>query len=117
MSTVLTASTLGPRRLNPEEARGLAALDAAPEFPFRGEQQVLVKRVGENSTHLPPPVMMERTAVLDAATNILCCSCAMCFSAAPSSEKFHGSMNLAYKHGPVAAIFPSIVAAIQRCTA
>lgn len=38
----------GPRRLNAEEARGLAALDAAPEFPFRGEQQVLVERVGEN---------------------------------------------------------------------
>ena len=35
-----------PRRLDPEQARGLAALDAAPELLLRGEQQVLVERIG-----------------------------------------------------------------------
>ena len=33
-----------PWRLNTEEARGLAALDAAPELPLRGQQQVLIER-------------------------------------------------------------------------
>jgi len=31
-----------PRRLDDEQASLLATLDAAPEFPFGGEQQVLV---------------------------------------------------------------------------
>src|SRR6266478_7764270 len=44
------------------------------------------------STHLPPPVMIDSTAVLEAVTHILCCSCGMCFSAAPSSENDQGSM-------------------------
>src|SRR4029077_12475632 len=44
--------------------------------------------------------MMESTAVRDAITHILCCNCAMCFSAAASSEKFHGSMNLASNTAP-----------------
>src|SRR5258708_17880538 len=57
------------------------------------------------STHLPPPVMIDSAAVLDAVTHILCCSWAMCFSAAPSSEKFHGSMNLASNTAPVAGAF------------
>src|SRR5437868_6063036 len=43
------------------------------------------------STHLPPPVMIDSTADRAAVTHILCWSCAMCFSAAASSEKFHGS--------------------------
>ena len=34
-----------PGRLDTEEARGLAALDAAPEFFLRGEQEVLVERI------------------------------------------------------------------------
>jgi len=29
------------------------------------------------STHLPPPVITERTALLAATTHILCCSCGM----------------------------------------
>jgi hypothetical protein len=53
MSTVLTASPLAPQRLNGEEARGLVPLDAAREFPFRGEQQVLAARVGDNG-HFHP---------------------------------------------------------------
>ena len=35
-----------PRRLDAEQARGLAALDAAPELPLGGEQEVLVERIG-----------------------------------------------------------------------
>src|SRR5258708_809433 len=68
------------------------------------------------STHLPPPVMMDRTEGLEAVTHILCCNLAMCFSAAPSSENDHGSMNLASKTAPVASTMPSRVAAIQRLT-
>src|SRR6187401_723913 len=44
--------------------------------------------------------MMDSTAVLAFATHMLCCSCAMCFSAAPSSENDHGSMNLASNTAP-----------------
>ena len=39
--------------------------------------------------------MIDSTADLAFVTHILCCSCAMCFSAAASSENDHGSMNLA----------------------
>src|SRR6202035_3276571 len=52
------------------------------------------------SAHLPPPVMMESTADRDWITHILCCSCAMCFSAAAPSENDHGSMNLASNTAP-----------------
>ena len=47
-------------------------------------------------------------------THMLCCSWAMCFSAAPSSENDHGSMNLASNTAPVPSTMPSRVAAIQR---
>src|SRR5262245_55852739 len=47
------------------------------------------------STHLPPPVMMESTEFLRWVTHMLCCTCAMYFSAAASSENDQGSMNLA----------------------
>ena len=69
-----------------------------------------------SSTHLPPPVMIERTAVREAVTHILCCSWAMCFSAAPFSENAQGSINLASKTAPVPSTMPSNVAAIQRLT-
>jgi hypothetical protein len=38
---------------------------------------MLIKRIGwaKISTHLPPPVITESTAVLAATTHILCCSC------------------------------------------
>src|SRR5215211_3216082 len=68
------------------------------------------------STHLPPPVMIDSTAVLDAMTHMLCWSWAMCFSAAASSENDHGSMNLASNTAPVPSTTPSRVAAIQRIT-
>ena len=59
------------------------------------------------STHLPPPVMIESTDSLALVTHILCCSCGMYFSAAPSSVNDHGSMNLASKTAPVASTMPS----------
>jgi hypothetical protein len=40
-------------RLDPEQVRGLASLDAAPELLLCGEQQVLVERIGRNG-HLDP---------------------------------------------------------------
>src|SRR6476646_6731732 len=47
-----------------------------------------------SSTHLPPPVMIDKTAVLALVTHMLCWSWAMYFCAAASSENDHGSMNL-----------------------
>src|ERR1700684_709304 len=66
------------------------------------------------STHLPPPVMIDSTAIRDAVTHILCCSCAMCFSAAASSENVQGSMNFASNTAPVPSTMPSSVAAHTR---
>src|SRR4051812_11742329 len=43
----------GPRRLDPKEVRGLASLNAAPELLLRGEQEMLVERIGWNG-HLYP---------------------------------------------------------------
>src|SRR5215472_11587262 len=37
-----------PQRLDAEEARGLARLDTAPELLFRGQQEVLVERIGRD---------------------------------------------------------------------
>src|SRR5215467_4182278 len=65
------------------------------------------------STHLPPPVMIESTAVLKCVTHMLCWSWAMYFSATASSENDHGSMNLDSKTAPVASTVPSRVATIQ----
>jgi hypothetical protein len=65
------------------------------------------------STHLPPPVMIDSTEVLKWVTHILCWSWAMYFSAAASSEKDHGSMNLASKTASLPSTMPSRVAAIQ----
>ena len=44
--------------------------------------------------------MIESTDSLALVTHMLCCSCGIYFSAAPSSENDHGSMNLASKHRP-----------------
>src|ERR1700738_5289370 len=65
------------------------------------------------STHLPPPVMMESTEVRRWVTHILCCSWAMYFSAAASSENDHGSMNLDSNTASVPSTIPSRVATIQ----
>jgi hypothetical protein len=37
-----------PWRFDPEQARGLAERDAAPELLLRGQEEVLVKRIGGN---------------------------------------------------------------------
>ena len=47
---------------------------------------------------------------------MLCCSWAMCFSAAASSENDQGSMNLASNTASTPSTMPSSVAAIQRFT-
>src|SRR6266702_636890 len=76
------------------------------------------------STHLPPPVMIESTEVRRWVTHMLCWSCGMYFSAAASSEKDHGSMNLDSNTASVPSTIPSRVATIhaiaecltRRCT-
>src|SRR5215472_3389378 len=65
------------------------------------------------STHLPPPVIIDRTEALKWVTHMLCWTCAMYFSAAASSENDHGSMNLDSKTAPAAPTVPSRVATIQ----
>src|SRR5262245_42708489 len=65
------------------------------------------------STHLPPPVMMERAEGLKCRTHMLFWTCAMYFSAAASSENDHGSMNLASNTASIPSTVPSRVAAIQ----
>ena len=34
------------RGLDPEKGRGLAVLDTAPELPLRGDNEMLIKRIG-----------------------------------------------------------------------
>jgi hypothetical protein len=82
----------GAWRLDPEEDRGIAALDAAPEFLFRGQKEVLVKGSAAIliSTHLPPPVMIESAASLALVTHKLCWTWAICFCAAAPSENDQG---------------------------
>src|SRR5258708_213374 len=65
------------------------------------------------STHLPPPVMIDRTELLRWVTHMLCWTWAVYFSAAASSENDHGSMNLASNTASVPSTMPSRVAAIQ----
>src|SRR5215471_14640224 len=65
------------------------------------------------STHLPPPVMMDRTADLKWVTHMLCWTWAMYFSAAASSEKDQGSMNLASNTASLPSTMPLRVATIQ----
>ena len=103
------------RRLDAEQTGWLTALDAAPEFPLSRQQEMLIEGIAGIviSTHLPPPVMIESDAIFELVTHMLCCSWAMCFSAAPSSENDQGSMNLASNTAPVASTMPSRVAAIH----
>src|SRR6516164_8529446 len=49
MSTIRMASIRGFRRLNPNEARGLAAFDTAPELALGCNDQVLIERIGMGS--------------------------------------------------------------------
>src|SRR5204863_1405490 len=108
----------GARRLDEEQARHVALSTQRQTL-----RSAVIRRCWYSasagrvsSTHLPPPVMIESTASLALVTHILCCSCAMCFSAAASSEKDQGSMNLASNTAPVPPTMPSKVAAIHRFT-
>ena len=51
--------------------------------------------------------MIDSAADLELITHILCCSWAMCFSAAASSENDHGNMNLASNTASVSSTLPS----------
>src|SRR4030088_276217 len=57
--------------------------------------------------------MIDNTEVLKWVTHILCWSWIIYFSAASSSEKYQGSMNLASNTASVPSTMPSRVAAIQ----
>jgi hypothetical protein len=86
VSTIRMASIRGRRWLDPEQARGLARLDAAPELLFPGQQQMLAWiRRNRDLDPFSAPVMIDRAAALVFVTHILCCSCAMYFSAAAST--------------------------------
>ena len=94
-----------PRRLDIEQARRLAGLDAAPEFLLRGHQDGAGRADRHGiviSTHLPPPVMIESTAALALVTHILCWSWAMCFSAAAFFGERPGQHELGLEHRPAA---------------
>src|SRR3984885_7007426 len=105
-----------PWRLDAIGARRLSGLHTTPEPPFRRHQKVLVKRVSWDSHLNPfaPPVMIESAADRALATHMLCCSWAICFSAAASSENDQGSMNLASNTASWALTNPSSVAARHR---
>ena len=94
---------LQPRswRLDAEQPGRLAVLDAAPELLLCGQKKVLVQRVGMDlviSTHFPPPVMIDSTADRALATHILCCSWAICFSAARLLRERPGQHELGLEH-------------------
>ena len=46
ISTIADRLNARLRRLDPEEGRGLAALDTTPELPLRSDNEVLVERIG-----------------------------------------------------------------------
>ena len=115
MSTIRTASSRGRGGSTPN-SRGVSPLwtqrqnffsAVSSRCWYSGSAWIVI------STHLPPPVMIDSTAERALATHMLCCSCAMCFSAAASSEKVQGSMNLASNTAPVGSTRPSSVAAIH----
>src|SRR5208282_4758098 len=72
-----------PRRLNAIGPRRFSRLDAAPEPAFGGYQKVLIEGVGGDGD-LDPFASAgydESTADRALVTHMLCCNCAMCFSA------------------------------------
>jgi hypothetical protein len=52
------------------------------------------------STHFPPPVITDITAAREATTHMLCCSWAMYFSAAVSSENEPGQHEFGLENRP-----------------
>jgi hypothetical protein len=95
ISTILTASMRGrggsiPNSLSTQRQNFFSAVKSRCRYSWSAGMAI--------STHLPPPVMTDRTASLALVTHILCWH----FSAAASSENDHGSMNLASNPaGPV----------------
>ena len=71
---ILTASSM---------AIASAVVDFEPRLNLHSRWQIATRQSGSAcvaiSSHLPPPIMTERTAVLAATTHILCCSCGMYF--------------------------------------
>src|SRR5262245_52720219 len=65
------------------------------------------------STHLPPPVMMDRNADLRWVTQMLCWTWDMYFPPTPPTKKHQASMNLPSKTAPIPSTTPSRVAAIH----
>ena len=117
MSTMRIASIRGLGGSTPNRRRRLAILDAAPELPLGGDDQVLVERIGVGRDLDPLAAAgddREHRGPWPPTTHILCCSCGMYFSAAASSENDQGSMNLASNTAPLPSTRPSRVAAIQR---
>ena len=117
MSTMRTASIRGFGGSTPNRRRGLAVLDTAPELLFRGDDQVLVERIGMDRDLDPfAAAGDDREHRLSWRQSPTCCAAAaaMYFSAAASSENDHGSMNLASNTAPLPSTRPSRVAAIQR---
>src|SRR5262249_51372767 len=103
------------RRLGHDEVGDFARLHTAQNL-FSAETRTLRYSGSMGiaiSTHLPPPVIIERTEVRRWETHMLCWTCAMYFSAAASSEKDHGSMNLDSNTASVPSTIPSRVATIQ----
>ncbi len=106
------------RRLDAEQARGLAILDAAPEFLLRGQEQVLIERIGGYRDLDPFAAAGDdrEHRQLGIGDPHVVLQLGHVFFGRPSSENDHGSMNLASNTAPVASTMPSRVAAIQRTT-
>ena len=102
-----------PGRLDAEQARRLTSLNAAPELLFRGQQEVLVERVGgEGDLHPFAAAGDDRKhACLSIGDPHVVLQLRHVLFGRPSSEKLQGSMNLASKTAPVPSIRPSSVAA------
>jgi hypothetical protein len=106
---IRAAHVYDPHRLKPwlwwidaEQTRGLAAFNASPEFSLGRNDQMLIEwvRMGGDLDPFAAARNDHSTAFLVATTHMLCCSCAMYFSAAASSENAQGSMNFASKTAP-----------------
>jgi hypothetical protein len=111
------ADCLHPRlwRFDAKQSRLLPSLDAAPELPLGGDDEVLTEWIGVGFDLNPLPAAGDdRKSRCPGRDDPQCCSCGMYFSAAASSENDQGSMNLASKTVPVASMRPSSVAAIQQ---
>ena len=119
MSTTRTASMRARGGSSQEQARRLAALNAAPELFLGCEQEVLVERISRDGDLDPFAAARDDRehrgrGVRHPHVVLKLRQCI--FAAAASSENDHGSMNLDSKTAPVPSTIPSSVAAINRTT-